>query len=461
MGRLVCSVGSYRLTRFWFQRCLAFIYAIGFLIHIFQYRALVGEHGLLPIPNLVSRVSFWQAPSLFHVYGSDSFLLGLAVLGLLLSCFALSGFSERYGSYVSALVWALLWAIYLSYVSLGQVFYGFGWEALLLETGFLAIFLGSAEMEPPKVVIWLLRWVLFRLMFGAGLIKVRGDHSWLDLTAMVYHYQTQPIPNPISWYLHKFPLWYHKLEVLGTHFVELIVPWGYFFRGRVAGVAGVSTILFQSMLIVSGNLSWLNYLSIVLAISCLVILVVGLSVRPVENLLSSRQVMNGSFDALHLVNTYGAFGHITKERYEVVLQGTTDRTINEKTVWKDYDFKSKPGTVSRRPAWQSPYHRRLDWQIWFAAMSDYRFHPWLLNLIAKLLKNDPQTLGLIDKNPFADQPPHFIRAELYHYRFTTVEERKASGDWWVRRYVRSYLPPLSLDNPDFIRILRDQNWIEE
>jgi len=338
---------QFQLTRLIFQRSLAFIYLIGFLIILRQYLPLLGENGLYPIRFFIEKVSFYRAPSLFFINHSDGAFLVMGWVGLVLSLMALTGFSEAYASWFSSLIWALLWVIYLSFVNLGQAFYGFGWESILLETGFLAIFLGSAKTEPPKIIFWLLRWVLFRIMFGAGLIKLRADPCWRDLTCMVYHYETQPIPNPLSWFFHRFPLWVHKGEVLFTHFVELIIPWGYFLLRPLCYIAGVLTVLFQFILILSGNLSWLNYMTIVLCIPCfddrffrfflrinipefkpagifrkivialLTTLILILSINPALNLLSKSQMMNASFDSLHIVNTYGAFGSITRKRMEI------------------------------------------------------------------------------------------------------------------------------------------------
>jgi len=462
---------QYWLTRLIFQKALAGTYLIAFAIAFNQARPLIGENGLHPIRVFLNYVRFWDAPSLFWINSSDQALFFLSALGLALASFALTGLSENFGLWVSMLTWASLWLVYLSFVNVGQVFWGFGWETLLLETGFLAIFFGSRDIAPPTLVVWLLRWVLFRIMFGAGMIKLRGDSCWRDLTCMVYHYETQPLPNPVSWYLHRLPVWFHKMEVLFTHFVEIIVPFGYFWPQKLRWFAGILTIFFQFSLIVSGNLSWLNYITIVLAISCfddaffqkfipvsiptdlermawfhngviglLTLLIAYLSIKPVRNLLSQNQMMNTSFDPLHLVNTYGAFGSITRTRYEVILEGTSE--IGPDAKWLEYEFKGKPGDVNRRPCVVSPYHYKLDWQMWFAAMSSYYDHPWILGLVQKLLKNDPDILSLMGPNPFPEKAPLYIRAELYEYHFTKNSDNKA---WWERKRVAAYLPPLSLD----------------
>jgi len=478
----------YWLTRFCFQRLLGVIYLIAFLVTLHQFKALIGEQGLVPVRLFLGRTKFWDAPSLFWMGHSDRFMTVIAWAGVILSLAAVTGLSDSFGMFVSVTIWFLLWLIYLSFVNVGQVFYSFGWEILLLEAGFLTIFLGSSDTSPPQAIVWLLRWLLFRVMFGAGLIKLRGDSCWRDLTCMFYHYETQPLPNPLSWYFHRLPPLVHKASVLFTHFVELVVPWGFYGPRFISYSAGILTILFHFTLILSGNLSWLNYLTLTLCIPCfddaflsrfiplspleiapfsivrqgvvmaVTILVCVLSIRPIMNMISPYQIMNTSFDALHLVNTYGAFGSITRERMEIILEGTNDESLTTDTQWKEYEFKAKPGRVGRMPPIVAPYHYRLDWLMWFAAMSDYRFYPWILNLAAKLLRGDQQALGLLKANPFLESPPRHIRAELYHYQFTTPMEKKKTGQWWKRTRASQYLPPLSLDNPHFQGILTEQGW---
>jgi len=400
-----------------------------------------------------------------------------------------TGISERYSTWFSMLVWGLLWVLYLSFVNAGQVFYAFGWESMLLEAGFFAMFLGASGDASRAIPIWILRWMLFRVMFGAGLIKLRGDPCWRGLTCLDYYYETQPIPNPLSWYIHWMPQWIHHGGVLFNHFVELVVPFGYFAPQPVATIASVITILFQLLLMLSGNLSFLNLLTIVLAMSaldgrilakifaarlpatiptsrawriamvCLGLLTVALSVPPVVNMLSSRQVMNTSFNSVHVVNTYGAFGSISRTRYEVVVEGTGDPVFTPSTVWREYEFKGKPGSLERMPPQIAPYHLRLDWLMWFAAMSEYSQEPWFVNLAAKLLQGDPATLGLLRVNPFPARPPRWIRARLYLYRFTTAEERARDGAWWKRELAGPWFPEVSLDTPGFRQLLEEEGWM--
>ncbi|MDP1834776.1 MAG: lipase maturation factor family protein [Chlamydiales bacterium] len=465
---------TYELTRWLFLRAVAFIYCIAFAVAINQFRALCGERGLVPVPFFLKRMTWKDCPSLFWIHYSDRFAGILGWLGLALAIVALTGIADQAGFAVNIGLWFALWLFYLSFVNVGQVFYSFGWETLLLETGFLTIFLSPSHIATPEVLIWLLRWLLFRNMFGAGLIKLRADPCWYDLTCLHYHYQTQPMPNPLSWYFHYLPGALHKSSVLFTHITELIIPWLYFAPQPFCAVAGLITVFFQLMLVFSGNLSWLNWITIVLCIPCfsdqylayiipwsaptlsliatppawifvlilLTIAIVYLSIQPTINLFSPYQAMNASFDSLHLVNTYGAFGSVTKRRFEIVVEGTYDDLPSDSAEWREYAFKAKPGDVSRRPPIIAPYHLRLDWLMWFAAMAPVSHHPWFIHLVAKLLIGDKSTLKLMASDPFPDQPPQFIRAVLYEYVFTKPEER--SSNWWTRRRISLYLEPQSL-----------------
>jgi len=480
------AADSYFLTRLLFQRALAAVYLIGFITVVHQFNPLLGERGLLPVPQFVRSVSFWRSPSLFYLCPKDIAFTFFGWAGIALSLFALSGFSERFGNPVSMPVWGALWVLYLSYVNVGQTFYAFGWESMLVETGFYAIFLGAANTQPSVLMIFLLRWLLFRVMFGAGLIKIRGDDCWRGLTCLQYHYETQPIPNSLSWYFHRLPAWFQSISVFGNHVVELAVPFLFFLPQPFAAVGGLITIFFHLWLMVSGNFAFLGFLTMILAIPTLpdsllrfilpfsegiipaismahlyavyavTTLVACLSYFPIKNMLSPRQVMNTSFNPLHLVGTYGAFGSITRTRYEVVIEGTTDTTLTAKTEWKEYEFIGKPGDIDRRPSQIAPYHLRLDWLMWFqpfyAQVVDGRvavrgYHRWFITFMEKLLKNDVPTLSLIRSNPFPDQPPHFVRALFYRYRFTTSDEHKETGAWWHRELVGSYLSPVSLKSP--------------
>src|SRR5215831_4454668 len=254
----IWSIDGYWLTRTVFQRGLGLIYLVAFLNAINQFKPLLGERGLLPVPAWIKEVPFRASPSLFYFAPKDAVFTAAAWLGFVLSCAVVTGLSERYSMWLSVAVWTALWVLYISFVNVGQDFYAFGWESILLEAGFLAIFLGSRAIAPQFIMILLLRWLCFRVMFGAGLIKLRGDPCWRDMTCLDYHYETQPMPNPLSWYLHWGPEWTHRAGVWFNHFAELAAPFGYFLPQPIASAAAIVTILFQLSIFISGNLSWLN-----------------------------------------------------------------------------------------------------------------------------------------------------------------------------------------------------------
>ncbi|WP_344048876.1 lipase maturation factor family protein [Streptomyces thermoalcalitolerans] len=459
---------EYWLSRLVFQRALAAVYLVAFLTAALQFRALLGERGMLPIPRFVEQVPFGRAPSLFHLHYSDRFCAAVAWTGCAVSAALLAGLDSWLPLWGGMLLWLVPWALYLSIVNVGQTWYAFGWESLLLETGFLAVFLGNDEVAPPVVVLFLLRWLLFRVEFGAGLIKMRGDACWRKLTCLHHHHETQPMPGPLSWFFHHLPGPLHKAEVAANHVTQLVVPFLLFAPQPIATVAAALMIVTQLWLVLSGNFSWLNWLTIALALSAVrfpgsppslpaaplwyeivvlavAALVVFLSYRPVVNMVSRRQVMNRSFDPLHLVNTYGAFGSVSRVRYEVVIEGTPDDTPGEDADWREYEFRGKPGDPRRWPRQFAPYHLRLDWLMWFAALSPAYAGVWFGALVERLLKNDRDTLKLLRRSPFPpDSPPRYVRARLFRYRYTSRRELRATGACWDRTYVREYLPPTRL-----------------
>jgi len=376
--------------------------------------------------------------------------------------------------WAAMLTWLLVWVLYLSIVNVGQAWYSFGWESLLLEAGFLVTFLGNDDVAPPLLVLWLARWLLFRVEFGAGLIKLRGDRCWRDLTCLYYHHETQPMPGPLSWFFHHLPKPLHRIEVAGNHFAQLVVPFALFAPQPVASGAAIVVIITQLWLVASGNFAWLNWITIVLAFSAVsdssaavllplsenqfgqtpvwfVVVVVGFAVAvaclsywPLRNLISKRQRMNASYNRYHLVNSYGAFGTVGRTRDEVVLEGTSDTSLGEHTVWKEYEFKGKPGDVRRRPRQFAPYHLRLDWLMWFAAISPAYAQGWLRMLLTRLLENDRDALKLLRCNPFPDEAPRYVRARLYRYEFSTWTELRRDHVWWHRISLGVCVPPQSL-----------------
>jgi hypothetical protein len=397
---------------------------------------------------------------------------GVSWFGAALSAAVVAGVADLAPLWAAMLMWLTLWVLYLSIVNVGQTWYSFGWESLLLEIGFLMIFLGNDHIAPPVLTLWMARLLLFRVEFGAGLIKMRGDPCWRDLTCLYYHHETQPMPGPLSWFFHHLPKPLHRIEVAGNHFAQLIVPFGLFAPQPVATVAAAFIVVTQLWLVASGNFAWLNWMTIILAFSAIdppsllsvsavpamaqpplwfvaVVLVFTAAVLflnywPLRNMLSTRQRMNMSFNSFHLVNTYGAFGSIGRVRREVVIEGTESSTITGRTVWKEYEFKGKPGAVGRLPRQWAPYHLRLDWLMWFAAISTDYAQPWLTPFLQRLLRNDPSTLRLLRHNPFPASPPTYVRAQLYQYRFTTAAELRRDRAWWHRTLVDEYLPPMAL-----------------
>jgi hypothetical protein len=459
---------EYWLSRLVFQRALAGLYLVAFLTAALQFRALLGERGMLPIPRFVERVPFRHAPSLFQVRYSDRLFAVCAWTGCAVSAALLAGLDGYLPLWAGMLLWLVPWVLYLSIVNVGQTWYSFGWESLLLETGFLAVFLGNDEVAPPVVVLFLLRWLLFRVEFGAGLIKMRGDACWRKLTCLDHHHETQPMPGPLSWFFHRLPKPLHRVEVAANHVTQLVVPFLLFAPQPVATAAASLMIVTQLWLVLSGNFAWLNWITIVLAVPALRLpadhrpvpgtpvwyevvvlavaaLIVFLSYHPVVNMLSRRQVMNRSFDPLHLVNTYGAFGSVSRIRYEVVIEGTLDDVPRQDSDWREYEFKGKPGDPRRWPRQFAPYHLRLDWLMWFAALSPAYAGPWFGALVERLLENDRDTLRLLRRSPFPPgEPPRHVRARLFRYRYTTWRELRETGACWERTYVREYLPPTRL-----------------
>ncbi|MGR4880931.1 lipase maturation factor family protein [Streptomyces sp. LARHCF249] len=465
---------GYWLGRLIFQRGLAALYLVAFLSSANQFRALIGERGMQPVPRFVAAVPFRRSPSIFHLHYSDRFFAIVAWTGVALSAALVAGAADRVPLWASMLLWALLWALYVSIVNVGQTWYAFMWESLLLEAGFLAIFLGNEHTAPPVLVLWMLRWLLFRLEFGAGMIKMRGDPCWRDLTCLYYHHETQPMPGPLSRLFHRLPRPLHRAETAANHCAQLVVPVVLFAPQPAASAAAGVIVVTQLWLVASGNFAWLNWLAMLLALTAVdgalaaavlplpgppafaappawyqgivlavTVVVALLSYWPVRNLLSRQQVMNTSFNPLHLVNTYGAFGSVGRIRHEVVIEGTDEQEITDETVWKEYGFKGKPGDPRRLPPQVAPYHLRLDWLMWFAAISPGYARPWFGAFVGLLLENDRATLKLLRDNPFPASPPACIRARLYRYAFTDRSERRRTRARWHRTLLGDFLPPVT------------------
>jgi len=495
---------TYWLTRFMILRLLGVIYAVAFCVALNQIIPLIGSNGLTPLDLYLDRVSaalgstskgFWRLPSLFWWWHSDTALLTFAWSGLILSCVVIAG-------YANAPLLAILWFTYMSFNHVGQEWYGYGWEIQLTETGFLAIFLCPLldmrpfpKREPPMPIIVLFRWLIARMMLGAGLIKLRGDEVWRNGTALYYHFETQPIPGPLSRWFHFLPKILLKIGVWFNWLAELVAPFFAFWPRIARHIAGIVMILLQFVLILSGNLSFLNWLTIIPALACFddgfwsrllpkplvrkakyaeehsekskpmlitswvaTILIGILSFQPISNMLSPGQIMNTSFDPFDLVNTYGAFGSVGKERFNVVFEGTMDEDSTDAAHWREYIYKGLPVVLNKSSPQIAPYHLRLDWQMWFAAMSTSQDYPWTYNLVWKLLHNDRDAVHLFAGNPFPDKPPKFIRAVLYRYSF--AKPGNAENNWWTRERIGLWLPELSVNNSQFKDYLKSQGWIE-
>jgi hypothetical protein len=483
---------TYWLTRFLILRLLGIVYAVAFLVAINQILPLIGSHGLTPVDTFLRRVTetlgykssgFLRLPSIFWWNHSDTALLTGAWIGFLLSCVVTAGFANAPTLFI-------LWFLYMSFCNVGQEWYGYGWEIQLLETGFLAIFLTPLvdprpfpRREPPLPIIILFRWLICRIMFGAGLIKLRGDEVWRNSTALYYHFETQPMPGPLSRWFHFLPHFLLRMGVWFNWLAELVAPL-FVFGPRIARhLAGIIIILLQVILVVSGNLSFLNWLTVIPALACFddafwsrllpltltrlatqaaktaipsrpmtitawtVTVIIGLlSIQPVLNMLSPGQIMNTSFDPLNLVNTYGAFGSVGRERYNIVFEGTYDDIPTDSANWKVYPYKGLPTDPDQRPPQVAPYHLRFDWQMWFAAMGTPDDYPWTITLIAKLLHNDPGALSLFAANPFPEKPPLYIRAVLYRYSF--APSGNPGHHWWTRQTIGApWLPAMAADDP--------------
>ncbi|XP_056325996.1 lipase maturation factor 1 [Danio aesculapii] len=515
--------GSFWLTRIVLLRSIAFIYLVAFTIAYNQNKQLIGEKGLMPCKDYLRSVKRYvggkidlsalsYSPTILWFMDWSDMDANLDLIAL--AGMALSGLVLFLGS-ANMVIMGMLWILYHSIVNVGQLWYSFGWEIQLLETGFLGIFLcplWSLSQMPRRcptsiISVWTFRWLIVRIMLGAGLIKIRGDRCWMDLTCMDYHYETQPVPNPMSYYMHRSPWWIHRFETLSNHFIELIVPFFTFMGRRMCMINGALQILFQVVLIISGNLSFLNWLTIVPSLACfddsalaflfrrsgnarqtllkiqteeaeglktpptkgmlvrrvlnvsLGVLIAYLSIPVLMNLLSSRQMMNTSFEPLRIVNTYGAFGSITKERTEVVFQGTLSLNHTaEDVVWEEYEFICKPGALDRRPCLISPYHYRLDWLMWFAAFQTYEQSEWVIHIAGRLLANDSTILSLMAHNPFQDrEKPRWIRGEHFRYKFTRPGSASAAqGKWWARKRIGPYFPPVNLDG--LRNYFQSRNW---
>lgn len=483
---------DYDVARQVLQRGFGALYVVAFWGVLRQFRPLCGEHGLTSAPRRLAATTWRDGPSLFRVRYSDRLLVAVAWCGVALGAAAVVGLPQAGDWWVPMLCFGALWFGYLSVVNAGGRFYGFGWETLLCEAGFVVAFLGSPGafglsdgVATPVLTILAVRWLLFRIELGAGLIKWRGDPAWRDLSALDYHHETQPMPGPLSWHAHHLPRWWHRVEVAGNHVTQLGLPWLLLLPQPFASVAGLAVVVTQGWLVVTGNFAWLNWATILLGlgvvsdgtwawllgrpgvsvsdgaaaagavpvayvavVSTAMLLLAVLSVRPALNLASPHQRMNASFEPFRLVNAYGAFGSMTKRRIEIVVEGTVAEDPEEASrapegspdAWREYEFRGKPGDPARRPPQWAPYHLRLDWQMWFLPLG--HSSDWFVVLLRRLLEADAPTLRLLRTDPFDGERPRWVRAVAWRYRYTTPAERAGTGRWWVREAPRIVVRPM-------------------
>ena len=456
-------------------RILAILFLIAFISFGVQVRGLIGAQGILPVTryldavqNEVGSARFLDAPTVFWWWRSDGALQWTCWIGAALAAVCALGWFQR-------ALFALIFALYLSLVTAGQVFMGYQWDFLLLECAFLAIFL-----TPSWPRIWLCRWLLFRLMFESGCVKLLShDPVWANLTALSFHYQTQPLPTPLAWYAYQLPMWFQKMSTASVFFIELLCPFLIFGPRRMKQLAALAFTVLQLLILLTGNYTCFNLLAMALCLfllddevfgrfgekfrrgmraasesgrgrllsAALVVFVLVVSAVEIATMFSApvpavgRDLVAG-LSPFGIVNSYGLFATMTTERIEIEVQGS-----NDGTNWETYVFRYKPGDPGRAPRWVAPHQPRLDWQMWFAALGNYRENPWFSNFMFRLLTASPEVLDLLEKDPFGGRPPKYVRALAYEYRFSDIPYREATQMWWRREPKGIYFPPSSLRNP--------------
>jgi hypothetical protein len=461
-------ISSGIITQWLFLKLLGIVYCLVFCSLYVQIEGLYGSRGVLPISTYVndsktlSRIeTFVTIPSLFVFYAGDFFLRICAALGIVLSLFLIAG-------YLQPFMLLLLWILYLSFVSVGQEFLSFQWDALILETGFMSIFF--ALTTPPPLAIFAFCFFVFRFMFSAGVVKLTsGDPTWRKLAALRYHYETQPLPNPVSWFAHQLPVSFQKFSTLGTFFFELAVPLLALGPAPMRLAGFMLLVFFQGLIFLTGNYGFFNILAVALAVmllddrylswigdfvsipaakaadpilsGCITGIFIGFLV---VNFLQLVMLFYRSHRLSRLMiflmrfgisSQYGLFAVMTTDRFEFVIEGSDG--IRE---WQAYEFSWKPGDPNRLPGQAAPHQPRLDWQMWFAALDPTYIETWLSNLMVRLLEGSPPVLSLLGKNPFPDAPPDLIRLLVYRYHFTDRQTRRDTGRWWERTLVGTSSP---------------------
>ena len=470
------------LTRRVFLFLLGLVYLLAFGSLWIQIEGLVGEAGILPAELYLKGAEthwgaqrFWQVPTLLWLNAGDEFLYTVCLLGAGASLMVMVNFFTG---------WALLmaWIFYLSIFNVAQPFLGFQWDTLLLETGFLSLFLVSwrgninePESSPSWFIIFLLRLLLFRVVFSSGVVKLLSqDPTWADLTALYYHYETQPLPTWVGWYTHQLPQGFQEFSVVCVFVIQLGVVFLIFGPRRIRYIGCAALVFFDVLIILTGNYGFFNLLTIAL---CLLLLddsvfsrwlstkgeksKVSVFVIQKKSLLkvgllgvcimlyavpllttnhpSIYVYISKAIRPFHIFNSYGLFAVMTTSRPEIIILGSDDREN-----WFPYEFKWKPGNVEKKPKFVAPHQPRLDWQMWFAALSNYERNPWLIQFMTRLLQGSPVVIALLENNPFPDTPPRYLQAVIYEYQFTNSEIRNRDNSWWTRKLLRPYTPILRL-----------------
>ena len=479
-----------RLTSWLFLRALALIYIVAFLSLAAQISGLVGSQGIYPAQDFLRAVrdhygssGFWLAPSIFWINAGDGMLLGACIAGAVTALALIAGLMP-----LGCL--AILWCLYLSLATVCRDFLWFQWDGLLLEAGFLALFIAprrlwsrvKSDPPPSRVGLWLLRWLLFRLLVASALVKITShDPAWRHLTALRYHYETQPLPPWTAWYAHHLPGEFQSLSAVLMFMIEGVLPFFLFGPRRIRFAAATTIAGLQLLILITGNYGFFNWLTLAL---CLLVFDDGAwpatwmralqpGVRPYRSrwllpagaglFVLSLVPLSGSanlhlplepvsslyeFSApFRLVNPYGLFAVMTTRRPEIILEGSSDGH-----TWTPYEFRYKPGRLGHRPAFVAPHQPRLDWQMWFAALDDPRSQPWFFSFCQGLLQNSPPVLALLATNPFPRSPPRYLKATLYDYHFTDARTRKVTGDWWSRTKTRPYLPVLAFEGGQLVAV---------
>jgi predicted DCC family thiol-disulfide oxidoreductase YuxK len=462
------------LARFLFLRLFGAILLSAFVSLAVQILGLVGDQGLLPVAPYLAAAhqgwgasAYWRLPTLFWVNASDTALLGATILGAICGALVLVNCLVR-----PAL--SLAFVLYLSLVYAGQVFTNYQWDQLLLETDFLAIFLTAGS----PILIFLFRFLAFRFLFLAGATKLlSGDPTWQNLTALDTHFWTQPLPAPLAWPASLLPEPILHAGSGGALILEVILAFMIFLPRRPRMLFAWGVLIFQLMIIATGNFNFFNLLTMLLClllfddqalrkltparflafiehhrpragrVATVLAVLVALITVPVgldrlwqpfaHKHLPIVGALTDAITPFQIVNPYGLFITTTTTRPEIVIEGSDDGH-----EWRDYVLRDYPGPLTRAPSWNIPHQPRLDWQMWFASYGSAAENPWFISLMRALLEGRAPVLALIGPNPFPAHPPHYLRATLYDYRF--APPALWPHHWWTRREAGLYFPQVTL-----------------